>query len=117
MEFAREAGVLEYTSVRIVVTELEAWFLGDVTALEQVFPKIKKLRLRNVARYRQPDLRTSPAEDLDREIQNAGYSGYSKLVDSMRIAPFLNLETDHNLSDSFCATLARLKWLMNSSQE
>jgi hypothetical protein len=99
--------------IRIAVAELESWFLGDVPALEAAFPKLARLRLRDKARYQQPDQRPHPAVDLERELKHAGYKdGYSKLAHSAKISQYLSLEDDHNRSHSFQVTLARLRDLL-----
>jgi hypothetical protein len=105
----------EKTTIRIAITELEAWFFGDCNALEAAFPKLTRSNLGADARYRIPDNRHYPAEDLERELELVGYPGYSKLADSTKIGQFMNLAPGHNRSDSFQITLARLRSLLDSA--
>lgn len=60
---------------RIAVEELEAWFLGDVPALREPFPRIPKTLHRN-AKFRDPDAVAGGTwEALERLLQRAGYYG------------------------------------------
>jgi len=42
--------------VRIVCRELECWYLGDLNAVEDVYPQSKATRYINKAKFRNPDL-------------------------------------------------------------
>ncbi|TAK37515.1 MAG: DUF4276 family protein [Saprospiraceae bacterium] len=52
--------------VRIACRELEAWYLGDMDALEKAYPHFKAERHRNRAKFRDPD--TCNASDELRKI-------------------------------------------------
>jgi len=41
--------------VRIVCKELESWYLGDLDAIEQAFPKFKAVKYKNKSKFRNPD--------------------------------------------------------------
>ncbi|MDR2937546.1 MAG: DUF4276 family protein [Prevotellaceae bacterium] len=41
--------------VRIACRELENWYLGDLNAVETVYPRTKASRQRHVAKFREPD--------------------------------------------------------------
>ena len=112
-QWVDEAGVNDQTAVRIAVAELESWFLGDTQALETVFPKLSRSKLGGKARYRNPDDRPDPSDDLDRELKEVHYGGYLKLRHSAEIAPHLSLKADYNRSKSFQITLAKLQELLN----
>lgn len=71
LDMGQRAGLDKRLVVRIAVTELEAWFLGDPAALEATFPKLTKRRLGRRAAYRNPDERPRPSEDLEREMKAA----------------------------------------------
>ncbi|TAD86597.1 MAG: DUF4276 family protein [Alphaproteobacteria bacterium] len=82
---------------RIVVVELESWFLGDPDALTAAFPKLGSL---NPAKppLRDPDQGTWEA--LERLLQRGGYPGrYAKIAGARRIAA--NMEPARNASPSF----------------
>lgn len=99
--------------VRIVVVMLEAWFLGDMEALEKVFPKLERLKLKNKAIYRDPEGRPDPADDLNRELEKVSYKeGYLKGAHSLEIAPYLSLESEHNRAKSFHITVEGLKVIL-----
>ncbi len=110
-EWAEDAGVASYTLIRIPVPMLEAWLFGDVEALEMAFPRLRRLRLGTKADYRNPEHRSDPARDLDREMKQVGYESYSKVKHSAEIAPYLSLDEGHNRSHSFQVTLMGLKAL------
>ena len=52
--------------VRIACRELEAWYLGDMDALEKTYPHFKAEKHRNKAKFRNPD--TCNASDELRKI-------------------------------------------------
>jgi hypothetical protein len=86
---------------RVAVEELEAWFLGDVPALRQVFPKIPE-SLGKRARFRDPDsVRGGTWEALERELQRLGYysSGMPKIELARMVAR--HMEPNQNRSPSF----------------
>ena len=57
---------------RLAITELEAWFLGDMAAINAVYPKVNPdLNLK--AKYRNPDEIPHAWEELERILQKAGY--------------------------------------------
>jgi len=41
--------------IRIVCKELESWYLGDLDAIEQAFPKFKAVKYKNKTKFRNPD--------------------------------------------------------------
>ncbi len=82
------------TLIRIVCHELEAWFLGDLAAVEKAF-QIKRLaKQQEKKKFRNPDHLTNASQELDRLVKN-----YEKLSGAIAIAPHLNLI--NNRSHSF----------------
>ncbi|MBN1964218.1 MAG: DUF4276 family protein [Anaerolineae bacterium] len=114
VDWAVEAGLETQSLVRIAVCELESWFLGDIRALEEAFPKLRHLKLHGKARYRNPDERTDPKNDLDREMTNAGYPAYSiaKRLNSLEISYHMSIIPYHNRSHSFQITVQALRNLL-----
>jgi hypothetical protein len=94
---------------------LESWFLGDAKALEAAFPKLAQRRIGTGATYRNPDTRMQAWEDLDREMQKAGYSGYRKVQHAGEIAAFMNPQA--NKSNSFRVFVKGLIDLTKSKKE
>jgi hypothetical protein len=73
---------------------LEAWFLGDLAAVEKAF-KIKGLaKQQNKQKYRDPDKLANAAQELQKRVKN-----YRKLGGARAIAPHLDLT--NNRSHSF----------------
>lgn len=103
------------TLFRLAIEELEAWYLGDRTALLRAYPRAKTAVLN---RYRQDSVcgtwelladAVYPGGSI--AIQNAGWPlpGQTKHVWAEKIAPLLDL--DRNVSPSFrkfCEGLRRL---------
>lgn len=56
------------TLVRIACHELEAWYLGDLDALAQVFGDDSLSRLKGKARYRDPDAIPRPSGEVERLV-------------------------------------------------
>jgi hypothetical protein len=82
------------TLVRIVCHELEAWFLGDLSAVEKAF-QIKGLaRQQPSKKFRNPDHLNNAAEELSKLVKS-----YRKLSGARAIAPHIDLT--HNCSCSF----------------
>ena len=86
---------------RIAVEELEAWFLGDVEALRQVYPRLPA-SLANRQRFRDPDRVVGGTwESLESLLQAHGYypAGYPKLEAARQISQ--HMVPDRNHSHSF----------------
>ncbi len=64
-------------ATRIVVQELEAWFLGDMHALRAAYPRVPA-GLEKQRSYRDPDAMRRPADVLLRILKGAGYYEDSK---------------------------------------
>jgi hypothetical protein len=86
---------------RLAIEELEAWFFGDVEALNAAYPRIS-LNLGNKAKYRDPDAITGGTwEALERELKRVGYytGGLSKISAARDIS--LCMVPERNRSHSF----------------
>ena len=82
------------TLIRIVCHELEAWFLGDLAAVEKAF-KLKGLAKRQHSKkFRTPDRLANASQELRKLVKN-----YEKRNGARTIAP--HLEIDKNCSYSF----------------
>ncbi len=69
--FCRE-GRRDDAVIRIVYQELEAWYLGDPDALAAAFRNERLRRIKNQSRFRDPDVRPRPSEDLKNLFRNFG---------------------------------------------
>jgi Domain of unknown function (DUF4276) len=54
--------------VRLICQELEAWYLGDVNALEQAYPDAAKAIRRLAIRFPDPDTCLKPSHELERDV-------------------------------------------------
>lgn len=111
---ARGAG--RFTVVnRIVVEELEAWYLGDLDALRVAYPGLPP-SLHNRRGFRDPDaVSGGTAEALFRELRRAGYfTGVDRLPKihlARRIAP--HMLPERNRSRSFAVFADGVRALVN----
>lgn len=85
---------------RIIVAELEAWFLGDPEALRRAFPGLSKTFEKKSA-FRNPDSVVNPAKRLEGLLRSAGHypGGLAKIDAARRIGP--HLDPARNRSRSF----------------
>ena len=98
---ARAVGMDRRVLARIVVPELESWFLGDPTAVEGAFPRAKAARWAGKRLYRDPDALPNAAQVLDRLVRRFGHSeGYQKVLGGQSIAE--KMAPASNRSHSFC---------------
>lgn len=91
-------------AVRIVCRELEAWYLGDMNAIEEAFPRFRAAGHQHKSDYRNVDTLQSPNKTLLRIIPEYANKDYlPKLETAEKIAPFLNV--NNNSSESFKQTI------------
>ena len=90
--------------VRIACRDLEAWFIGDWTAVAEAFGKPSLARQSAKAKYREPDTVITPVSELRRFLP-----GYQKVDGARRIGPFL--ATERNGSHSFQAFVSAVRRL------
>lgn len=88
-------------ATRIAIEELEAWYFGDWSAVQEAYPKVPKT-LADKAAYRDPDKIVGGTwEAFERVLRKAGYfqSGLSKI----EVARLLGqrLDATRNRSHSF----------------
>ncbi len=79
--------------IRIACRELENWYLGDLEAVEKVYPRIKASSLMEKKKYLNPDILFGSAE------MNLLAKDFSKSYASREIPTFMNIQ--HNKSPSF----------------
>ena len=97
--------------IRIVCTELESWFLGDMLAVSKAYTRFEPKNFSNKAKYRNVDKIVKPNKDLLKIIpEMKGYKNLPKLEVSERIAPFLDLAV--NKSESFQHTIKAIRNLV-----
>jgi Domain of unknown function (DUF4276) len=82
------------TRVRIACRELEAFYLGDLRAVEAGLGVKGLVAKQDQAKFRDPDKLSSPSYELEKLTGKR----YQKIAGSRAIAPFLNLETPRSKS-------------------
>jgi hypothetical protein len=95
------------TLVRIACRELESFYFGDLSAVEEGLKLTGLVALRNKARYRNPDALGNPSEELMKLTKGV----YQKVAGSRAIGPLLNLE--NNKSHSFNMLIGGIKRLVS----
>ena len=73
--------------VRIVCQEIESWYLGQPEALAEAFGDAELRLIANRPRFRNPDTRPSPSQDLRRLLPE-----FKKVADARRMAGYLTRE-------------------------
>lgn len=84
---------------RIVVEELEAWFLGDIDAMRQAYPNLPETLPH---KFKNPDaVANGTWETLERTMKRHGYfkGGYAKVEAARAISA--HMDPDRNRSKSF----------------
>ena len=57
--------------IRIVCQELEAWYCGDLDAVEKAFPRFKAGQYKRKAKFRDPDAIVKPSKHLEKIVKQA----------------------------------------------
>ncbi|MCU0327230.1 MAG: DUF4276 family protein [Spirosomaceae bacterium] len=78
--------------IRIVCKELESWYLGDMSAIEKVYPKFKARNYQNKEKFRNPDL--CNAFDELRKLIPEIQKGFA----SKNIPKYLNITQNQSIS-------------------
>lgn len=78
--------------VRIICRELESWYLGDMTAIEKVYPKFKAKNFQRKKKFRNPD--SCNAFDELKKIIPEIQKGYA----SKNIPLYLNIDNNNSIS-------------------
>lgn len=96
--------------IRIVCQELESWYLGQPDALADAFGQTHLRSIANSPRFRNPDARPIPSQDL-RKL----FPEFKKVGDARRMAAYLAREG--NTSPSFNVFLDAVAglWAMSSA--
>lgn len=92
--------------VRIVCHELEAWYLGDMDAIECVFPRFHAAHYRGKKKFRKPDDCVNPKKELKNIVGD-----YGQIATARQIAPHLDVE--RNISPSFRCFIDGLRQMVD----
>lgn len=80
--------------IRIACRELEAWYFGDLGAVEKAFPKFEAAQYQNKKKYRNPD----DIDRLSKELQRIA-KGFHKGIAAKKVPQYMDVE--NNSSKSF----------------
>lgn len=97
-------------SIRIVCKELEAWFLGDMKAIEKAYPRFKAESHINKSEFRNVDKVHYPNRQLLKIIpEYTGRNSLPKLEAAENISQYLDISK--NNSESFNHTIKAIQRL------
>jgi len=108
VEKCSEAGRPQ-TIVRIACRELEAWYLGDLAAVETALNLRGLSKHQNKTRFRNPDSVVNPSDELRKLTRDA----YQKVAGSRAIGPVMSIEG--NSSRSFQVFVRSMKSIFSSA--
>ncbi len=92
IDLCREGGRPD-TLVRIVCTELESWYLGDLEAVGNAYGKINIKKLQDNKKFRQPDSLGNPKEELKKLVKE-----YQQISGARIIADHMHPEENNSYS-------------------
>lgn len=95
--------------VRIVCHELESWYLGDMDAIEKVFPRFHAANYKRKKKFRQPDDCQNPKQELKKIV---GF--YPQIATARAIAGHMNIPD--NSSSSFHCFITCIGQMISSCQ-
>ena len=81
------------TLVRIVCTELESWYLGDLEAVGKAYGINNIKKLQNISKFRKPDCLVNPKEELKKLVKE-----YQQISGARLIADQMNLVENNSYS-------------------
>jgi len=85
--------------IRIVCRELESWFLGDLEAVQEAFPRFRYNQYISGSKFRNPDLVQNPHLELLKIIpEYSGLKTLPKVQTSEKISPYLNVNRNRSVS-------------------
>lgn len=98
--------------IRIACRELENWYLGDMDALEGLYPKFNAARHRNSAKYRIVD-HVFGAAELEHLIP-----GFRKTYAAKNVVLYMNTnDLSQNRSESFRQTVSGIRNFLTAEEE
>ncbi len=95
--------------IRIACQELEAWYCGDLDAVEMAFPRFNANQYVNRTRYRHPDSIVKPSKELKKIVK-----GFLKRQAAKTIPEYMNI--NDNKSPSFQCFVVGVKNLVETAQ-
>ena len=102
-------------TVRIAMSELESWFLGDPAAVRRAYPRLRRRDLRITGDV---DALPQAWERLQRPLLRRGYyeQRMPKTIVARRIAEHMAIEPGGNRSGSFNVLLSTLRALVDQAR-
>ena len=91
--------------IRIVCQELEAWYCGDLDAVEKAFPRFKAGQYKRKAKFRDPDAIVKPGKHLEKIVK-----GFAKGKAARTVPQYMDISS--NTSSSFNHTITGIQNLV-----
>lgn len=89
--------------IRIVCKELESWYLGDMNAIKQAYPKFKAEQHSLKSKFKNPDSIVNASKELEKILPE-----FQKVTSARNIAPYLDIN-GNNKSISFAQFISGVK--------
>ena len=100
--------------IRIICRELEAWFLGDLTAISKAYPRFKTKSISGKTALRNVDTIQQPSKYLLKQIPEfSKRSSLPKLEVAESVSK--NMTIEENKSESFNQTIRAVKELIGTT--
>lgn len=106
------SGKQDVTLIRIACTELESFYLGDLSAIEQGLEISNLSKRQQESKFRTPDMLSNASQELENLTQRK----YQKVGGSRAISPYLKTNGS-NRSHSFNALLTGITKLIGKMNE
>ena len=106
------SGKQDATLIRIACTELESFYLGDLSAIEQGLGIQNLAKRQQESKFRTPDILSNASQ----ELENLTQKKYQKVGGSRAIAPHLKIDGS-NYSHSFNVLLTGITKLVRKLNE
>ena len=88
--------------IRIICQELEAWYFGDLDAVQKAFPEFNAAQYKRKPRYRHPDEIHNPSKALNKIVKN-----FTKGLAARTVPQYMDIE--NNTSVSFNHTITGIR--------
>ena len=93
--------------IRIVCRELEAWYFGDLGAVQKAFPAFSSANYRNKPRFRNPDAIRKPSKELAQIVKKFHKGSAAREVPK-------HMDINNNTSVSFNHLISGVKNLVET---
>lgn len=95
--------------IRIVCREMEAWYLGNMDAIQEAYPTFNAGAFKKKAKFRNPDI-CNAKDELKKILPH-----YQEISSARKIGPYI--QSENNVSGSFHQFLAGLQKIIQEIEK